>query len=64
MKYLSNCAWPDGVVGGVAQRASIDDLWDHPWMDGPTLNDAELAAAMDARHKVVVVIWFSIAAVG
>lgn len=32
-----------------SKRAGVDDLWEHPWLQGPTYSAEELVAAMSTR---------------
>merc|ERR1719331_261457 len=40
-------------VADSSKRASIDDLWNHPWMQGRVLQDAELTEVMQAKNREV-----------
>jgi len=33
------------------KRAGVDDLWDHPWLQGPCLDPGQLRGAMEERFK-------------
>jgi len=40
-------------VADSSKRASIDDLWNHPWMQGRVLQDAELTEVMQTKNREV-----------
>mmetsp|Transcript_26252 Transcript_26252/g.61590 ORF Transcript_26252/g.61590 Transcript_26252/m.61590 type:complete len:499 (+) Transcript_26252:114-1610(+) len=40
-------------VADSSQRASIDDLWNHQWMQGRVLQEAELTEAMQEKNREV-----------
>jgi len=41
-------------VASPENRATIDELWEHPWMQGAVLQPTELAEAMAAKNRLVV----------